>query len=344
MQVKDSNRNKRDLALLALFCLLLQVAVAPNIALGNGRANIALVFAGIVSLLVGAIVGAVVFLFISRNLMYPIHALQGALERVSHGDYTVRVDTGSGAGDVRRLEQSFNDMTRELGSIELFRNDFINNFSHEFKTPILAIRGYAYQLKADDLTDEERARCADVIIAESDRLAAMSRNVLLLTRFENQQIVTDKREFYLDEQLRGCILTLEKAWTEKELELDLDLDEVLYYSNEDMLSHVWTNILSNAVKFTPPGGRVAVSCRDRGDHVTVAIEDSGVGMDDETRLHVFDKFYQGDTSHRGEGNGLGMALAKRVTELAGGTIAVKSRPGRGTTFTVRLPKAVKPQS
>ena len=319
-----------------IFLLINQMRVTTIITRGT------VFFVG-VSLILSSIIGSVIFLLISRNLMKPIHTLSDALGQVARGDYAVRVDTGSGASDIRELETAFNDMTRELGSIELFRNDFINNFSHEFKTPILAVRGYAYQLKNDELTPQERAQYADVIIAESDRLAAMSRNVLLLTRFENQQIVTDKREFYLDEQLRGCILMLEKEWTAKDIELDLDLDEVVYRSNEDMLSHIWSNILSNAVKFTPAGGRIAVSCHADSAWVTVSVTDNGIGMDDATRLHVFDKFYQGDTSHRSSGNGLGMALAKRVTELAGGKITVKSRPDKGTTFTVKLPVTT-PQS
>ena len=228
-------------------------------------------------------------------------------------------------------------MTDELGSTEMFRNDFINNFSHEFKTPIVSIRGFAKQLQNDDLSEEQRREYIDIIVNESDRLASMSSNILLLTKFENQQMVTDKTEFYLDEQIRKCILLLEKDWAKKNIEFDIDLNEIRYYSNEEMLSHVWLNILNNAIKFTPEKGTVTVKCYHDSSNITVKIIDNGIGMDDKTQRHIFDKFYQGDASHTSIGNGLGLPLAKRVVTLCGGKISVKSQMGKGTTFIVRLP-------
>ena len=228
-------------------------------------------------------------------------------------------------------------MTDELASTEMFRNDFINNFSHEFKTPIVSIRGFAKQLQNDELSDEQRSEYIDIIVKESDRLASMSSNILLLTKFENQQMVTDKTAFYLDEQIRKCILLLEKTWSKKNIDLDIDLQEIRYYSNEEMLSHVWLNILNNAIKFTPENGAVAVKCYRDSSTVTVKITDNGIGMDDKTQKHIFDKFYQGDASHTIVGNGLGLPLAKRVVTLCGGKITVKSKMGKGTTFIVRLP-------
>lgn len=283
------------------------------------------------------IIGTGVSLFVSRHFFKPVDGIIKSQKKVANGDFSSRVTPPKGDTIITDLVNGFNSMTEELGSTEMFRNDFINNFSHEFKTPIVSIRGFAKQLQNGELSDEQKNEYIDIIVNESDRLASMSSNILLLTKFENQQMVTDKTEFYLDEQLRSCILLLEKEWTRKKLELDLDLSEIKYFSNEEMLSHVWLNILGNAIKFTPEGGTVSVKCYSDSANITVKIIDNGIGMDDNTRKHIFDKFYQGDVSHTCTGNGLGLPLAKRVVTLCGGKISVKSQTGKGTTFIVRLP-------
>ena len=272
-----------------------------------------------------------------RRKLKPINDLVHAMREVSQGDFSVRVDARRASGDMGRLVTSFNDMASELGGLEMFRKDFINNFSHEFKTPIVSIKGFARQLERDDLTDEQRREYLDIIISESERLANMSGNVLLLSRLENQTIVTDKTRFRLDEQLRACLLILEKQWTQKALELDLDLRAVEYYGNEEMLRHVWVNLLSNAVKFSPEGGTLSVTLRREGDFAAVTVRDSGPGMDEATRRRIFEKFYQGDTAHAAEGNGLGLSLVRRIVDLCQGSVEVKSAPGAGSAFTVRLP-------
>ena len=272
-----------------------------------------------------------------RSKLRPIDDLVHAMHAVSQGDFSVRVDAENVPGDMGELAGSFNDMARELGSLELFRKDFINNFSHEFKTPIVSIRGFAKQLERDDLTDAQRREYLDIIVSESDRLANMASNVLLLSKLENQTIVTDKATFALDEQLRRAILLLEKQWTEKEIDLDVDLEPVEFYGNEEMLNHVWVNLLGNAVKFSPVGGRLEVRLRREGSVALATVRDAGPGMDEQTRRRVFEKFYQGDTAHATEGNGLGLALVKRIVDLCGGGVTVESAPGRGAAFTVRLP-------
>ena len=255
----------------------------------------------------------------------------------------MRVEPTQTGDEMEELVGSFNDMTKELGSTELFKKDFINSFSHEFKTPIVSIRGFAKQLRRDDLTEEQRGEYADIIIQESERLSHMSSNILLLTKLENQKIMTELTEFMLDEQIRRSILLLEKQWSDKSLELDLDLSEVRMRANEEMLSHVWINIIGNAIKFSREGGKLSISCRFSGNRAVVAVADTGIGMTSETQMRVFDKFYQGETtgslqpSHSAEGNGLGLPLAKRIVELSGGTIAVRSAPGEGATFVVELP-------
>ena len=240
-------------------------------------------------------------------------------------------------GEMGDLVHSFNEMAQELGGIEMFRKDFINNFSHEFKTPIVSIRGFAKQLERDDLTDEQRREYTSIIVSESERLANMASNILLLTKLENQQIVTDREEYRLDEQLRKCILLLEKNWSAKEIELSLNMDEVTYVGNEEMMSHVWVNLIGNAVKFSPQGGLLEITCARMGNGVIATIRDHGEGMDEDTQKRIFEKFYQGDSAHATEGNGLGLSLVKQIVDLCNGQVVVDSHPGAGTAFTVTLP-------
>ncbi len=284
------------------------------------------------------IIGTGISIFVSRQLFKPLDDVIKSQKKVAKGDFAVKVAPPRKGTIITELVDGFNSMTHELGSTEMLRNDFINNFSHEFKTPIVSIRGFAKQLEKEELSEEQKKEYISIIITESDRLAQMSANILLLTKFENQHIVSNKTNFYLDEQIRNCILLLEKQWAKKNLNLELELNEVEFYSNEEMLSHVWLNILGNAIKFTPENGTITVKCTQDSESITVKIADTGTGMNDETRKHVFDKFYQGDSSHKSHGNGLGLPLAKRVVDLCNGKISVKSQIGKGTTFVVRLPK------
>lgn len=290
-----------------------------------------------IAFLTSTIIGTGVSLFVSRHFFKPVDSIIKSQKKVANGDFSVRVTPPKSETIITDLVDGFNAMTEELGSTEMFRNDFINNFSHEFKTPIVSIKGFAKQLQNDELNEEQKKEYINIIVNESDRLASMSSNILLLTKFENQQMVTDKTEFYLDEQIRKCILLLEKEWSKKNIELDLELNEIKYFSNEEMLSHVWLNILGNAIKFTPDGGTVKVKCYSDNANLTVKISDNGIGIDEKMQKHIFDKFYQGDASHKSIGNGLGLPLAKRVVNLCGGTISVKSSQDNGTVFTVRLP-------
>ncbi|MGN0802451.1 MAG: ATP-binding protein [Candidatus Faecivicinus sp.] len=276
---------------------------------------------------------------VGRSKFKPIDDLTRAMSKVSQGDFSVRVDEEDAQGDMGVLVHSFNDMAKELGSIEMFRKDFINNFSHEFKTPIVSIRGFAKQLERDDLTPEQRREYTSIIVSESERLANMSSNILLLTKLENQQIVTDKVEYSLDEQLRSCILLLEKQWSAKEIELSLNLEETRYVGNEEMMSHIWVNLIGNAIKFSPQGALLEISCSRSRDAVVAVIRDHGEGMSEDTQKRIFEKFYQGDSAHATAGNGLGLSLVKRIVDLCGGTVTVQSRLGEGSAFTVTLPDA-----
>ncbi len=287
-------------------------------------------------MILSGMVGTVIAGWIGKYYLSPMKELAKATERVAKGDFTVRLPSEYN-GEMGSLMKAFNSMVRDLGSIEMFRNDFINDFSHEFKTPIVSIRGFARQLQRDDITDEERKEYATIIANEAQRLANLSANILLLSKLENQQILTEKSDFRLDEQLRTCILVMEKEWTAKEMELDIDLDSVQINGNAEMLSQVWMNILGNAVKYTPRGGRIGVTLKRAEQTAVVKISDNGIGMDPLTKSHIFEKFYQGENSHHQQGNGLGLAMVKRVVELSSGKIQVESEKGVGTAFTVTLP-------
>lgn len=289
------------------------------------------------------IIGTGAAAVLSKWILAPLKEMIDATERIAKGDFEVHIQENfSETSDFGRLQRSFNHMAAELGGIEMFRNDFINNFSHEFKTPIVSLRGFAHQLKMGELTEEEQREYIRIIAAESDRLAKMSTNILLLSKLENQGIVTDKTEFYLDEQIRACLLLLEKQWSDRDIELNIDLDEVKYCFNEDMLSQVWLNLFGNAFKFTPRYGTVSCTLREAEGVVTVTISDTGVGMSEDVSRHIFEKFYQGDTSHAGDGNGIGLTIVQRVMALCGGHVAVRSLPGQGATFVVTLPSTVPP--
>ena len=295
-------------------------------------------------LIVCAIISVPLSVLFGRYYLRPIHTLISATKEVKKGNFTVRVPNeadGELHTEMDVLFHNFNEMVKELGGIELFRNDFINNFSHEFKTPIVSIRGFAKELQYSDLDEAQKKEYAKIIAEEADRLAKLSISVLELSKLENQQIVTDKTAFELDEQLRQCILLQEPAWSEKEIDMIPELERVEFYGNEEMLGHVWRNLISNAIKFTPTGGIVTVRLTADDDYATVQVSDTGIGMDEETQRHIFEKFYQGDKSHTRAGYGIGLTVVGRVVSLCEGSIEVESRPNEGSTFTVRLPREQK---
>lgn len=292
----------------------------------------------LVSLGVSIVIGTTLALVLSRKVLKPLNELIEATREVAKGNFETEIAELDKDNEIAELVRSFNYMTKELKGIGMFHRDFINNFSHEFKTPITSIRGFAKQLQNIDTTDEQRREYTDIIVSEAERLANMSSNILLLTKLENQEIITGKENFFLDEQIRNCILMLQTQWEEKCINFELDLDSIEYFGNEEMLSYVWINIISNAIKFSEPNSSIRIRCIEDMSDVKVNIRDEGIGMDDKTRIHIFEKFYQGDSSRKSEGNGLGLSLVKRIVELCSGRISVKSQIGKGSEFIVRLPK------
>jgi signal transduction histidine kinase len=296
----------------------------------------------VVTLFVSFLVGSWISALLVPIFFKPINEMLVATKAFAKGDFSVRVDDRCGNADMRELLASFNQMAEDLDSIEMFRSDFINNFSHEFKTPIVSIRGFAKQLQNPDLSPELRAEYIEIIISESERLTNMSSNILLLSKLEAQQIINDRQIYSVDEQIRNCILLLEKQWTSKNIDLDIDLEPVLYLGNSEIMSHVWINLLGNAIKFTPENGKIDIKLKYDDGNMIFSVRDYGIGMDQKCLEHIFDKFYQADSSHTGAGNGLGLALVKRIVSMCKGKIEVESKLGEGSTFTVILPNEVLP--
>ena len=282
------------------------------------------------------IVGAFISPIMGRVALKPIRKVIAATNQLASGDFSTRL-TITHPPEFRMLADSFNRMAEELGGIELLRTDFVNNFSHEIKTPIVSIKGFAEMLKFADLTQEERDEYLDIVISESSRLVTLSTNVLNLSKVENQTILSDRQAFDLGEQIRRSILMLESKWEQKKISLSVYVQDILCLGNEELLSQVWLNLLDNALKFTPEGGKISVTLGVENERAKFVLRDNGMGISADYVAHIFDKFYQVDTSHATTGNGLGLTLVKRIIELHGGSIECNSRLGKGTEFTVLLP-------
>lgn len=289
----------------------------------------------IVCAVTSLIVGVVITHMAISLPMRPMKKLLAAMTRLANGHFDERLDFGE-EDSMKEMADTFNMLASELENTELLRSDFVNNFSHEFKTPIVSIRGFAKLLQRGDLTEKEREEYVGVIVDESTRLSNMATNVLNLTKVENQSILKNRDTFNLSEQLRQCILLLEKKWEQKQLEIEAELKEHMVTGDEEMLKQVWLNLLDNAVKFSPVKGRLSADIRREGNTLRVSIRNQGPQIPEEQKKRLFDKFWQGDTSHASEGTGVGLSIVKKVVELHQGQIMVESTP-QETEFTVCLP-------
>lgn len=256
---------------------------------------------------------------------------------VAQGNLDVALDLDH-AGEYKVIYQNFNKMVRELKNTRIEMQNFMNDFSHEFKTPITSIQGFAELLLETEISEKEQKQYLQIIAEESRRLAELSQNTLLLSKLDAQQIVTDKNEFSLDEQIKRCVILLLREMEKKHIILEMNLLNIKYYGNSELLYQVWMNLINNAIKFTPERGEITISIMDHDDDICVNISDSGIGMDEETMEHIFEKYYQGDASHSTKGYGLGLSIVERIVTLCGGNISVTSEQGCGSTFTVKLPK------
>ncbi len=270
----------------------------------------------------------------------PIKRLIVKLKQLARGDFNTRIQFGFPLDKhptFIELSESFNTMAEELENTEILRSDFINNFSHEFKTPIVSLAGFAKLLKRGDLTEEQRNEYLEIIEEESLRLSYMATNVLNLTKVENQTILTDVTSFNLSEQIRSSILLLEKRWTKKKIEFSIEFDEYIIRANEELLKQVWINLIDNAVKFSPEYGLIVIKIAEQEQNYKIILANAGSEIPIESRDKIFNKFYQADESHSTEGNGVGLAIVKRIVTLHKGDISVDCKNGI-TTFIVELPK------
>lgn len=286
--------------------------------------------------IISIVIGTTLSFFMSHFPLRPLHTLIRAIHEVSAGNYDVKIHLEH-PKEFQQLSECFNQMTEALAGIEMFRSDFINNFSHEFKTPIVSILGFAKLLKSQVPDTGQSQEYLDIIIEESRRLSELSATVLNLSKVESLTLLTDRTAYSLSEQIRESILLLESKWSKKQIDFDIDMEEVMIRANEPLLKQVWMNLLDNAVKFSPASGRIAITLHEDNGNGVFTVKDQGAGMDGHVQTYIFDKFYQGDTSHHMEGNGLGLPLVKRILELHKGTVSVKSRAGEGSIFTVRVP-------
>lgn len=298
------------------------------------KGGLIFVISGIVSVIVGTIASRLA----GKRPLDSILAINEATKEVVKGNYTVRLNEDIPVTELSSMAHNFNVMVKELANTEIFRKDFIENVSHEFKTPLSAIEGYVTLLQQKSLAEEKRAEYTQRILLNTKRLSSLTGNILLLARLENQEIVIKKVRYSLDEQLREVILLFEAQWTAKDLDLDIDLCSVDYSGSKELLMQVWQNILGNAIKFVSEQGQIRILLRKEQDNIIVSIADNGIGMDEETKKRIYERFYQADTSRTGAGNGLGLTLAKRIVDLHNGTIEVSSEVGKGTAFTVTLPE------
>lgn len=310
-------------------------ALLPVLFQGSGE-DVGQLFKSVIQSTLTLIIFAVFVVIGINELVEPITNLSNATRRVASRDYSMTIPQSARKDEVGELARNFGIMLQELKSTEYMQRDFIANVSHEFKTPLAIISGYASMLGQSGISGEERAQCVRSIAEEVDRLNKMTSNLLLLSRLNNQGAQMARASFSLDEQLRQTVLCLEAKWREKQIDFIMDVTAVCIDGNEEMLSHVWTNLIDNAIKYSHQESTVHIRTNCLPGHVQVIISDEGIGMDSNTCEKAFDQFFQGDTSRKESGNGLGLALVKRIVDLHSGSIAVESVPAVGSRFTVTL--------
>lgn len=324
--------------ILGLFALLvctmtITVALSAIIARYWSDARDNLFVYGLIILGLSVIIGSCFSLAYSAIMVKTSKPYLDALQKISECDFGVRIHDGPLMSGLH-IAENFNEMAKKLASVETLREDFVSNFSHEFKTPIVSISGFAKLLKSPNLSEEDRNEYLEVIINESNRLVHLSESVLMLTRLDSATVMNEK--YLLDEQIRQCLLLFSEACEKKDIDLCVDLDNIEVENDKKIVSQIWVNLLSNAVKFTPNGGKITVSAMAENGIATVKVSDNGCGMDEETQKNIFNKFYQGDSSHATEGNGLGLSVVQKICDLLLLDVQVESKLGEGSTFIVKM--------
>ena len=328
-----------------VLCLFVMLALTTLITFGltsliaaeTGIAEDNVLLYGVITLVISVVLGVGLSFAYSAIIVRASKPYLDALQKVAEGDFSIRIEDSRAFANLG-IARNFNHMVEQLDSVETLRESFVSDFSHEFKTPIVSISGFAKLLKDPTLTAEQRNEFLDVIIDESNRLVELSESVLLLNRLDSQEVT--KEQYLLDEQIRQCVLMFQPQCENKGIDLDVELEPITLNSNYKLLSQVIVNLLSNAVKFTDKGGKITVRSRSMGLNAVIEVQDTGCGMDEETKANIFNKFFQGDKSHTTVGNGLGLSIVKKIVELLDGTIFVESKLGEGSTFTVLLLKGI----
>ncbi|MBQ4545622.1 MAG: HAMP domain-containing histidine kinase [Oscillospiraceae bacterium] len=282
------------------------------------------------------IIGYIITFFLGKLFFGPITKLSNGMHEVSKGNFDIRLETKTPFREIKDMYSNFNLMAKELGATEILQTDFVSNVSHEFKTPINAIEGYATLLQSNPDCNPEEEVYTEKILFNTRRLSTLVGNILLLSKVDNKAIQSNVTRYRLDEQLRQSVLAFEREWEEKDIELDIDLEEIEYEGNENLMFHVWNNLIGNAVKFNPKDGLLKIRLYEEDGGIICTVEDCGPGIDPDSIEHIFDRFYQSDSSHKEEGNGLGLALVKNILALSGGEVFAENRPEGGAKFTVRL--------
>lgn len=285
------------------------------------------------------IISAVLVRINLKNIFRPIEQINEATKKVALGEYDIELESKR-EDEIGELTNNFNKMTRGLKSTENLQKEFINNVSHEIKTPVSSIEGFAKFLKDKNLTDEEREEYTNIIIEEAKRLENLTGKILKLSKLNNQEVITNKQEIDIAEQIRRAISLLEPKWSKKDIKINVSLDEKVFLGDEDLIYQVWVNIIDNAIKFSNEGGSIDIKVYEKDKNIIVEIKDHGIGMKEEELEKVYDRFYQIDKSHSKEGSGLGLAIVKRIVELSEGKIEIKSKENKGTTVTVKLPVSI----
>lgn len=319
---------------ITLFLSLLQQSSGIQYTEENVR--IAALFTFWNAIFLGALFAIINIIRRKISIERPVKKILEVTKKITHGDFSARIKPMH-LSEYSEIITDLNKMAEELSSIETLRSDFISNVSHELKTPLAVLQNYGTLLEQPDLPEEKRIEYAKAIVQNTSHLSDLITNILKLNKLENQNIYPDIKEHCLSELICENLLAFESLWENKNLEIVTDIDSDVYIlTDAELLSIVWNNLFSNAIKFTPDGGKISVSLKKEKNYVTVEISDTGCGMDENTLKHIFDKFYQGDTSHSTQGNGLGLSLVKRVIDLLGGDILVESSPNVGSTFCVKL--------
>ncbi len=288
-------------------------------------------------LIICTILGAVVTAFAVRIFFIPISKLGNAMHNVAKGEFDTRLEIKkSDIKNIKQITEDFNLMAEELGATEILQTSFVSNVSHEFKTPISAIEGYTTLLQGESLSEQERAQYIEKILFNTRRLSNLVGNILLLSKVDNQSIGAKQTEYRLDEQIRQSIVSLEPRWTEKNAEFDAELENITYVGNESLMMHVWNNLIENAIKFGPEGQTIRIKLYREDGRIIFTVDDEGDGISESAKTHIFDRFYQEDSSHKAEGNGLGLALVKQILSVSDGEIEAENREEGGCRFTVRL--------